>query len=302
MSYAPNLEMAPSNQADFGDFKLLISISKRLSHRAQFKRQTHSPGSFFRIIRAMAIAASGLWLAFGTLSAQAQITVPTDYRNYAIIGGSTVNFDAYSAVQGDVYSAGDMTLGFGYGIQRPSINSGNFYTRGNFTLDSLFGETANVAANGNITVTSGSSITGNVQYGGTVSGSISGTKTQIANSVPVVGLPTIPAFTAGTQNVSSSGSVVLQPGSYGDVNLSSASSLTLSSGDYFLKSFTSGIGTLNLNITNGPIRVYSVGDISFTCYVNVNVNGVAIDYNASTPQAVWQAVCCLRATIMSASV
>ncbi len=56
----------------------------------------------------------------------------------------------------------------------------------------VFSVTSNVAANGNVVVNGGSTLTGNVQYGGAVSGTITGTKTQIPNSVPIVGLPLTP--------------------------------------------------------------------------------------------------------------
>jgi autotransporter-associated beta strand protein len=225
-------------------------------------------------------------------TAVGQITVPTSFQDYAIVGESTVSFGAYATVLGDVYGAGDITLGSGYGIQRPSLNSGNFYTRGNFIQSSGFPENTSVAANGNVTVSPNGfgSIVGPVQYGGTVSGSITGTTTHVQNSVPVVALPTAPTFTYGSQKVNAPGNLTLSPGSYGDVSFSGFyPSLTLSSGDYYLKSLNAGssssVRTLNLNITNGPIRVFSDGDISFGNALDVYVNGVKINTNITTPQA-----------------
>jgi hypothetical protein len=241
---------------------------------------------------------ASFWIAglilLGGRFAEAQFVVPTDYRNYAIIGQSTVSLNSYSTTLGDVYSAGDLTLEFGYGIQKPSLNAGSFFTRGNFVENSLSDVNGNVAANGSLTLLGSADLNGSGVYGTTVSypnrSQITGSLTQSANFVPVVNLPTIPAFTYGTQNISASGDLVLQPGSYRDVVLTGIySSLTLSTGDYYLKSLnassSSSVRTLNLNISNGPIRVFSDGDIAFGNYLNVYVNGELLNSNASMPQA-----------------
>ncbi len=249
--------------------------------------------SFSRLAmrRAIGLALLGLagWLNTGTLSAQ--ITVPTDYKSYAIMGGSTVLLDTYSTVNGDVYSAGNTTVKFGYGIQR-SGTSGNFYSGGNWIAEGTLSDfTGNVAANGSVSVASGVDVIGKVQYGTTYTGggNVTGTITQVSNSVPALALPTPRMFTAGTNTVASSSNLVLAPGSYGDINLSSSfyNTLTLSSGDYFVGSLTggtSGLRTLNLNLTNGPIRFYSTGDINLSNYLDVVVNGVTMSTSISNFQ------------------
>jgi autotransporter-associated beta strand protein len=225
-----------------------------------------------------------LELSFGSWlkSSQAQITVPTDYKNYAIMGGSTIQFTSYSTVLGDVYSVGTTTLDFGYGIQRPNT-MGSFYTRDSFNATgSLTDITGNVAANNNVALGGSTDVFGRIQYGGTYtpgSGTVTGPIVQINNSVPNLTLPSPRIFSAGTtnQNVTN---LVLTPGSYGDIT---SSNLTLSTGEYFVRSLA-GINRLNLNITNGPIRFYSTGNITIPSYLDVFVNGVEVlDYSNTIP-------------------
>ena len=92
-----------------------------------------------------------LCLALALPVAQAQISISTDWQDYAIVGQSTVSLNSYSTALGNVYAADDLTLEFGYGIQVPSQNAGSFFTRGDFVENSLSDVNGNVAANGNLT-------------------------------------------------------------------------------------------------------------------------------------------------------
>lgn len=244
-----------------------------------------------RVCRIAAVAAfSWLSLAIGGRSAQAQITVPTNYQNYAIIGQSTVEIGSFSRINGDVYGAGNVTLDSDYG---DFLTSGNFYTRGGF-VENNFGEVnGNVAANGNLTLVGSTNLNGNAVYGGTATyqtrSNISGSLTQSPNAVPAVSLPAAIPFTYGTQSISTTNNLVLQPGSYGDITMTGTyTTLTLSSGDYYLKSLnasgSSSLRSIYLNITNGPIRIFSDGDISIGNYIDVYLNG-ASPFSTPSPSA-----------------
>jgi hypothetical protein len=90
-------------------------------------------------------------------------------------------------------------------------------------------------------------------------------------------LPLPTSFVPGTMNVNATNNLALSPGSYGNVAESTDfDTVTLSSGNYYLNSLTLSSGdTLDFNIvSNQPINIYSLGNISIASGLNIEVNGV----------------------------
>ncbi len=185
--------------------------------------------------------------------------------DYSIFGASDVFLNTYSVVHGDVYSGDDLTLKFGYGIQRPLQNVGSMYAFGDYTQESLSQVNGNVRANGFASLLGSAAITGSM-----VTGS--------AASVPQIALPPATSFQHGTQNLVLESDHVLAPGAYGDVLCTGLfESLTLSSGDYYFETLrTNSSTTIHLNMTNGPVRIYSTGDIHFSSGLSFTVNGIDV--------------------------
>ena len=220
--------------------------------------------------------------------------ISTNWQDYAIVGQSTVSLNTYSTVLGDVYAGGNLTAQFGFGIQEPSQNAGNMYTRGNFFEDLGSQVTGNVAANGIATLNySSARLNGNLTYGGNVvygngasRSQITGAVTQAANAVALVPLPAPTTFSIGTNNITTSSDLTLAPGSYGDVNFNGLyDNLYLSSGNYYLKSFTAPSSSyIHLDLTNGPIRFYVQGNTTFSTYSHLYVNGTEVSSSMTPAQ------------------
>jgi hypothetical protein len=164
-----------------------------------------------------------------------------------------------SATTGDITATGNVSLQF-------ATTNGNILAGGNVSVAAFSKVNGNVTANGSISTSSGGQITG--------------------TSTPFAGVPVNPAhytpitltadkFTAGGANVTTG--VNLAPGSYGNLNIPSfGGTLTLSGGDYFFNSFhiEGAFDTLNFDLSKGPINVFVTGDISFSDFLTVTVNGV----------------------------
>jgi autotransporter-associated beta strand protein len=223
-----------------------------------------------------------------------QITVPTGTQSYSIMSGTSVTVQSFSTIKGNVYSAGNIDIGAAFGWT-PQNQSGSFFSRGSINVASS-GSTVvngNLVANSNITIASTfPTINGNLQYGGTgTGGTVTGTRLQFPDSVPSLTFPTPTTFTPGTTNIAATSNQVLAPGSYGAITFPNTTTLTLSSGDYYIRSLSSpstsfGLQRLNLNLTNGPIRVFASEDISIATWnLEVYVNGQSIPYNSLVPIA-----------------
>jgi hypothetical protein len=217
------------------------------------------------------------------LAARVDAAQPARAVDYAVFSGSDVELTSYSTAIGPVYSGGNMRLEFGYGIQRPSQNSGDFYARGNFVQESLSEVRGKVSANGSVTLQGSADVIGSVVYGTqfskSMSSDVSGTVTQHAGSVAAVSLPPATTFSPGFFDAIHSDSFTLAPGSYGVVEQNGLfESVTLSSGVYRMKSLTLLNSTsLYLNF-NGlePIKIYVQGDIALDSGFSVFVNGVEV--------------------------
>ena len=66
-----------------------------------------------------------------TQIASAQLAADADATDFSIFAAGNVTLDTYSTSIGDVYAGQDLTANFGYGLQRPTQNSGDFYSRQN---------------------------------------------------------------------------------------------------------------------------------------------------------------------------
>ena len=190
----------------------------------------------------------------GASSASATIGVSPDFRDYAIVAADDVVLQTYSVVNGDVFAADDLTLEFGYGIQRP--NFGSMY------------------AGGSIAPSSWVNVTGTVQA--------------FSSAIPAMTLPVATSFLPGTLNISDNDGFTLLPGSYGDVAYTGLfDDIYLSSGNYYLKSLQIlNSCDVHLDLTNGPIKVFIKDDFRVERYMDVFVNGVEI--NESTPVSINQ--------------
>lgn len=184
--------------------------------------------------------------------------------DYAVFGTDNVTMRSYSTVQGDIYSGGDATLEFGYGIQRSS-NAGDVYAFEDVTVKSLSRVNGNVYANGDIVLEGSASVSD-----------------LILSSPETVGTPALPlphSFTAGTKNVTFTSDGTLLPGSYGDIIYSGLyDNLYLSTGDYYLRSFQAPHSLyLHVDLTDGPMNVFIENDLTVGPYLRTFVNGVAVD-------------------------
>jgi hypothetical protein len=213
-----------------------------------------------------------IWLAFALVciaspsSSRAASTpgiASTNALDYAIAAGNDVVLQTYSTVQGDVFAADDITLEFGYGIQRAS-NAGDMYAGDDLHIESLSDVDGNAYAGGTITLVGFAEIVGSQNPGWP--------------SIPNVALPPATSFVPGTQNVTADEPFVLPPGSYGNVVHGGLfDAMTMSSGAYYLESLTVPTSNdLYLDLTNGPIRVYIEDDFRVDGGFDVFVNGVAV--------------------------
>jgi hypothetical protein len=258
------------------------TISRQASRRGVTPTAI-AKGASLRAIVATAIAAIGVILLVSPCEARAQSA-----RDFAIYSAQDVNLESYSVIQGDIYAGRDINVSFGYGIQRPASNAGDFVARRNVLVDGLSDINGSVNANGSINFEYWVDVTGNVSYGTTYQqtgspGTISGVVSQQPNTVPAIALPQVTSFTPGGANLTSN-NLDLFPGSYGNIVVGSSGSLRLRAGTYYLSSLMmSGNRKLYLDLSPGEsIRVYSQGDLNFGDNVFVNGLSVRAGLDAST--------------------
>ncbi|PAY19296.1 hypothetical protein CKO51_11820 [Rhodopirellula sp. SM50] len=221
--------------------------------------------------------------SFLQTTGSAQVTADAKATDFAIYAGQMVTLDSYSTVLGDVYARENISVEFGYGIQRPSRNRGNFYAVEDIvTTAGLTDINGDLFANRDISLSSGTDVIGNATYGRDISANassvVTGTVTQASNTVASIAMPHSTAFTAGSVDYNLAGQEVvnLTPGSYRSVDLSGSSlkELHLTSGDYFLRNLTLGISTdLYLDLTGGQINVYVEDDVNLGTGLQLYVNG-----------------------------
>ncbi|MFN3168248.1 MAG: hypothetical protein ACE37H_14395 [Phycisphaeraceae bacterium] len=197
------------------------------------------------------------------LSACRAGATPTSALDVAIYSPAPVTLETYSAVNGDVYSGDDLTLEFGYGIQRPGLTLGDAYTAGDFNMGISGDVVGNVYANGAVNLA-----------GGEVHGTLYASPGTVA---PTLAIPQPAAFNHGSNDLTIGGGNALTPGVYRDVIIT-GSSLNLTAGDYYFRSLTTtNSTTFDFDLTNGPINLYVTGDVSLAAYQRYTVNGDEVD-------------------------
>jgi hypothetical protein len=219
------------------------------------------------------------WVLLADASAASQPLKATDY---AVLSATSVELTSYSTVAGPVYSAGNLHLDFGYGIQRPPQNAGDFYSRADFVQDSLSQVSGDVFANGSVSLNS-ANVSGNIKYGNQYTASadstVGGSVAHQANSVAFVGLPPATSFSPGFLDSIHTTDFALAPGAYGAVEENGLfKNVHLSSGNYYMSSLSlNGSTSLYLDF-NGtqPINVYVDGNVFIDSGFNVFVNNVAV--------------------------
>lgn len=183
---------------------------------------------------------------------------PLTFNSSVSIGGST-------CITGDVNSGSSLNGGTSLSING-NVVSGDIVQLGGST-----NLTGNLDAQGNVNLGTSLKVYGNLTTAGNLYKSnstiIYGTITE--NGTPFVPkiytpitLPAATVFVSGGSNVTNTCTLV--PGSYGNITLGTSKTLNLSSGDYYFNSFTmGGSGKLNLNVSNGKIRIFVTGNVSF---------------------------------------
>ncbi|MCS7465415.1 PEP-CTERM sorting domain-containing protein [Stieleria sp. ICT_E10.1] len=231
----------------------------------------------------IAVAILGATVSCLQMTASAQVATDAKATDFAIYAGQMVTLDTYSTVLGDVYARENISVEFGYGIQRPSRNRGNFYAVEDIvTTSSLIDINGDLFANRDISFNSGTDVIGNATYGRDISANassvVTGTVTQASNTVASIAMPHTTDFVAGSVDYNLAGQEVvnLAPGSYRSVDLSGSSldELHLTSGDYFLRNLTLGISTdLYLDLSGGQINVYVEDDVDLGTGLQLYING-----------------------------
>jgi len=236
---------------------------------------------FRRVLIVIAIHCAAITLQQSTASAQ--LGSDAKATDFAIYAGQMATLDTYSTVLGDVYARENISVEFGYGIQRPSRNLGNFYAVEDIvTTSSLIDINGDLFANRDIEFLDGTDVVGNATYGRSISANasdvVTGVVTQASNTVASIAMPDTTDFVAGSvdYDLADQQVVNLAPGSYRSVDLSGSSldELHLTSGDYFLRNLTLGISTdLHLDLTGGQINVYVEDNVNLGTGLQLFVNG-----------------------------
>lgn len=224
-------------------------------------------------LKTLVLVCVGMHL-IGVSSASATIGISPDFRDYAIVATNDVELQSYSVIKGDVFAADDLTLEFGYGIQRPAMNMGSMYAGGDVVINLLCDVNGNVIAGGSIAPFTSVDVTGTVE--------------EFSPAIPAMTLPAATPFVAGALNISDNDGFTLLPGSYGNVVYTGLfDNIYLSSGNYYLNSLElQNSCDLHLDLANGPIKVFIKDDFTVERYMDVFVNGVEI--NESTPVSISQ--------------
>ena len=224
------------------------------------------------ILRASILSAT--YFLLGVASAQ-------NATDFAIFSSSTVTLEGM--VRGDVYSGGDLDVGFAYGIQDTEFNMGNMFAFEDYTQDSLSAVNGSVFANGNATLEGSADILGDLTFGDFLiagnSTDVFGITQQQANTVTSIGVPFASEFSAGTEDVISNTSISLPPGAYRDLEMTGLfDQIDLTSGTYFFRRLDFQTGTtVSLQIVNNePINVFLESDANFGSGLDFIVNGVEI--------------------------
>jgi cytoskeletal protein CcmA (bactofilin family) len=210
-----------------------------------------------------------------------KFTSSSNYIHGDVTFNGNVDLNAYAHIYGDLNCGGNANLGSSYNLYRNA--AGNVAAGGSLSMNS--GELdGNAKANGDVTMTSSAKIVGNLTYGGNLSQGPNAVVTGTVTKAPVTVdktytpqvLPPATIFTPGAQSVSAK-DLTLAPGSYGDVAQSNGhGTLHLSSGNYYLRSLTTYWTDLYLDLSNGPINVFSTGDMKLGSGMNVYVNGQSV--------------------------
>lgn len=189
-----------------------------------------------------------LFAAVALLATTSQVFATTTINDYVVYGLNGVQIGGGSVVNGlvgaqNAYPASPFDRGVLLNATA-SIN-GDVRSGTNVVLMN------NCSISGTVYITNGISLT--LGSGSTVGATVFGNP-----DLPI--FPTATSFSAGTSNVTASGT--LASGSYSNVSVSSGT-LTLTAGTYFIASLTlSGTSHVNLDTTGGPIDVFITGSTS----------------------------------------
>ena len=125
---------------------------------------------------------------------------------------------------------------------------------------------------GNVTLTGSLTVGALASVGSSSVGSVTPRPAQFTP----LAVPAGPTFSGGGSDVTMpvANHLTLAPGHYGALTFEGANQLTLSSGNYYFNSIQSPalFETLNLNISDGPIRIFVAGNTEFNA-LDVTVNG-----------------------------
>jgi len=246
------------------------------------------PLATFGVFGKQGATLNGTTVVGGLTGSNGNVTAGAFTNLAGVVGGGQLTFNG-SAITGPVTFNGGLTgspfglsgnltgpVNSGGNVALAATLNGNLTAAGNVALQ-FSNVTGNILAGGNVSVAALSAVNGNVTANGSITGTgITGTVTPFAG-VPVnpvayspTTVPPADVFTAGGADISVATfqSLTLPPGTYGDLTLAGSGTLTLTAGDYYFDTFGTvgpfGFSNLRFDLTNGPINVFVVGDVTLT--------------------------------------
>jgi prepilin-type N-terminal cleavage/methylation domain-containing protein len=209
-----------------------------------------------------------------------------DITDYCIYGRNGVQIKNNASItSSDFYNApaniGALT---NFIVENNNVQvQGNIVTGGSLTLINNSLVAHDVYVNNTVDMRNGATVSGNINCNGTVlwnnniSGYINiapdGIMSPSGYTGPLVyggvnplkfynPLPNPTSFSVGSGSIDTGGGLSLSPGTYGDVTMSKSGNLNLTTGRYFFKSiYASNGGTININVTSGPVQIFIQGDL-----------------------------------------
>lgn len=225
-------------------------------------------------------------------------------QSYAVYSGGNFTSNTGLKVNGSVGVVGNATIGFDNKL--PSISGGGSF-QSNSSYNASPAVPGTVIFNGNVSIGYGGRV-GDVHSGGTVTGGgdiTAGNVYQASAGAINLGWgstatslnagatsPTLQAFTPSLMPAATAhtpggisipdvgwmGSVTLAPGDYQALNTNSEATINLSSGDYNFDSMNiNSSNIINLDVTNGAIRIVVGGNFSLNNASQWNIIGGGAD-------------------------
>lgn len=242
------------------------------------KSHPNIKGNVYALSGSVSVSTGGLATVDGSINANGNIVIGSDgtVSKDVFSTGDIKMLSANAKVMGNVHTNGNIEMQSGTSIKQ------NVYLDGNLTLynsnSTIYG---NVFVGGNIKKDNNTFIKGTSQAGGAINQhNISNVNMKIhpdnkpiKPKFPIASKVSPPNITSILPDMSKSISVpqsssnyIIEPGIYGNLFVGGASTVTLKSGNYIFNSIDGGRWgeSLRLDLRNGPINVYSVGDITYT--------------------------------------